>query len=478
MGFLGDLAGQLSSQFNLGENDTKSLNSDGVRYGALGDFASKFDQSAERRYLEEGYLRRDAFNSDSKQFEILMQEPSATVLVKKRMLSSLADNYRVDYMDSQDKLYYKATMVLFKNKCEQIAALEKLSKIQKITTSMNHVDDQLMSLIMSLGSFLGGNDNDIKALESTLSKIRKIYAFNKPSMVTNWITDNSTIFKNQLGEGTGVIEITNFTSITTTVTTDINSPGNFNLVIEDPYESMVISDYDIEKAISDSNNPFINSNVFETIKYDNETLINDLTSRLNSYRRSRGASNISFRVNPDTLLGRRVTAIIDGNGLEIPFEYSLAFIKTKPDVKEGADVIKEETIYPSGSALLGGLDDLANWADSDSNVVSNNGVTVPKEFLLNGDIAGFEGLKNRPMLFGNITQFKDSDKKSGARTSARSEFAVFQSLVAAIYNKISLECNSKNALFQSNDSSNYSRRNLRFNFLGKNIIQPMDVVNI
>ena len=410
MGFLGDLAGQLSSKFNLGENITKSLNSDGVRYGALGDFASKFDQSAERRYLEEGYLRRDAFNSDSKQFEILMQEPSATVLVKKRMLSSLADSYRTDYMDSQDKLYYKSMMALFQNKCEQIAALEKISKIQKIATSMNEVDDQLVSLLMSYGSGMSSlfsettYGKEVQEFNSTLSAIRKIYAFNKPSMVTNWVTDDVSLFKNKFGQGTGVIEITNFTSITTTVSTDLNSPGSFTLNISDPYESMVISEYDIEKAISDSNNPFINASIFETTRRDSETLINDLTSRLNSYRRSRGASNISFRVNTDTILGRRLTAIIEGNGLEIPFEYSLAFIKKEPDVKK-------ETIYPSGSALLGGLDDLANWADSDSNVVSNNGVTVPKEFLLNGDAAGFEGLKNIPMLFGDITLSKDSDKK-------------------------------------------------------------------
>ena len=477
MGFLGDLAGQLSSKFNLGENITKSLNSDGVRYGALGDFASKFDQSAERRYLEEGYLRRDAFNSDSKQFEILMQEPSATVLVKKRMLSSLADSYRTDYMDSQDKLYYKSMMALFQNKCEQIAALEKISKIQKIATSMNEVDDQLVSLLMSYGSGMSSlfsettYGKEVQEFNSTLSAIRKIYAFNKPSMVTNWVTDDVSLFKNKFGQGTGVIEITNFTSITTTVSTDINSPGSFTLNISDPYESMVISEYDIEKAISDSNNPFINASIFETTRRDSETLINDLTSRLNSYRRSRGASNISFRVNTDTILGRRLTAIIEGNGLEIPFEYSLAFIKKEPDVKK-------ETIYPSGSALLGGLDDLANWADSDSNVVSNNGVTVPKEFLLNGDAAGFEGLKNKPMLFGDIRLSKDSDKKAKARTSTQSELAVFQSLVAAIYNKISLEGNSKNALFQNNDSSNYARRKLRFNFLGKNIIQPMDTIHI
>ena len=94
MSFLGDLADQISSQFNFGENTTTTLDGiiDGqnVKYGSLGDFASQFDQSAERRYVEEGYLRRDPYNTDPKQFETLWQEPNATVLVKKRMFSSIA----------------------------------------------------------------------------------------------------------------------------------------------------------------------------------------------------------------------------------------------------------------------------------------------------------------------------------------------------------------------------------------------------
>jgi hypothetical protein len=117
MAFLGQLADQLGSQFSISENNNKTLDgADGERYGALGDFASKFDQSAERRYLEEGYLRKDAFNIDSKQFEILMSQPQATVLVKKRMLSSVSDNYDLTYMDKDEKLYFRAMKILFQNK--------------------------------------------------------------------------------------------------------------------------------------------------------------------------------------------------------------------------------------------------------------------------------------------------------------------------------------------------------------------------
>ena len=105
MGFLGDLADAMSSTLSLGENTNHSLDGtvDGnySKYGALGDFAQHIDQSAERRYLEDGFLRRDPLNVDPKQFEILMQQPSATMLVKKRMFSSIAENFRPDYRNSR-----------------------------------------------------------------------------------------------------------------------------------------------------------------------------------------------------------------------------------------------------------------------------------------------------------------------------------------------------------------------------------------
>src|SRR5271163_2220699 len=119
MGFLGDLAGALNSQAGIVQNTTDTLDSviDGqnIPYGTLGNFASQFDQSAERRYVEEGYLRLDPYETDPKQLEVLWQEPSATVLVRKKMFSSVSENFRPDFMDQDEKLYYKAMNILFRN---------------------------------------------------------------------------------------------------------------------------------------------------------------------------------------------------------------------------------------------------------------------------------------------------------------------------------------------------------------------------
>lgn len=439
MGFLSDLA----DQFSLGENTLRTLDATiddkFTRYGELGEFASKFDQSAQRRYLEEGYIRQGATNIDSKQFEVLMQQPSATVMIKKRMFSSMGESYRLDYMDADEKIYYKAMSHLFHNKCKQIAALEKLSKIQKIASALDNVDDQLMSIVFSLTDELASTSGSDAAQESdnlssggkevssflqTMDRIRKLQAFNKSARYTSWISDESNLFKNQYGAGTGVIEITNFTSFNVSSTNNISNPGRFSISIADPYESMVITEFDIEKAIADATNGFNNSSAFFAFSENANDLIVQLTTRLNTRRDARGASRISFKMNPDTILGRRLTAIIEGLGLDIQFEF---------------DYFKTLSLNPD-----------------------NNGVDVQKEYLINGELAGFQGLDDEKKL---ITIYKES------------ELSLFGQLVAAYYNKMAMDKNSKNALQLTNKKTNYARRKLRFNFLGKNIIQPMDNIH-
>ena len=258
MSFLGQLSDQITSQFSLGDNDTHTLDSviDGsnVKYGSLGDFAKNIDQSAQRSYVEEGYLRRDPYNTDPKQFEILMQEPNATVLLKKRMFSSVGDNFRPDFMDNSEKLYYKASRILFQNKCNQISALEKLSKIAKITAAVGNVSEQLLPLIVTLtdqlnysgplnnvpfssglfGALPDANPyqtSKVGPFTSVIDRLRKVFSFNNAAHTTTWLTDSMDMFQNTLGQGTGVIEITNFTNLTTTTNVDLESGGSFGLTI-------------------------------------------------------------------------------------------------------------------------------------------------------------------------------------------------------------------------------------------------------
>ena len=462
--FLGSLASQLSSQMNLGENENHTLdkadiaNGKPIKYGQLGELAKKIDFSAERRYLESGYLRRDPYNVSPKQFEVLMQEPNATVLLKKRMFSSLAENYRPDYMDQDEKIYYKAMKILFQNKCNQISALEKLSKLEKIGTIMGQFDDQTVPLIITLTDIftagygqgtnlwqsLGASNpyanTDMNAFVNVVNQLRKIYAYNTPNKYTTWITDNTNMFEPTLGQGTGVIEITNFTSLTTTTTTSIEDPGSFSISISDPYESMLITEYDIEKAIADATNAFYNHKTFEIGKQDAEKLITDLQNKLNNMRAVRKASPISFKINPDTLLGKRVVAIIDRLGEEILFTYDSSSVAS---------------LFTGGA--FGG------------------GTTVNSGFIVNGkqasEMAGYDGLQSDKFMFGNLGT-------SGNHAGMDSELSLFGRLVKAIYTKLSLDANSVNAFQIANKNTNYARKKMRTNFLSKLIFQPMDVVNI
>ena len=458
--FLGALAGAISSQFSLGENTNHTLDAvdidtgKNVKYGSLGDFAQHFDQSAERKYVEEGYLRIDPFTTSPKQFEILMQEPTATVLVKKKMFSSVGDNFRPDFMDADEKVYYKAMRVLFQNKCAQIAALEKLSKIQQITDSMGSVSEQLMPIIFSLSDSIssgfstpfGGSSNPLQNAASSFSKtidnLRKVYGFNRTSKVTSWITDSTNLFQSQFGQGTGTIEITNFTSLTTTTSTDsLGSPGTFSITISDPYEAMLITEWDIEKAISDATNMFYNSKINQFAKESSTTLINDLTVRLNNTRAARNASPISLKISPETLLGKRVTAIFDRLGIELPFDY---------------DSTSAASIF-SGGAFGGGA-------------------TIPPEYLKGGEIAGNDGLDPQKKKFFNIRTKHNQQKRT--HEGRDSEVSLFSRLISTIYSKLSQDANSQAAFVFNNAKNNYARKKLRFNFSGKLIIQPMDVVHI
>ena len=450
MTFLGALANQLNNQYSLGENTTTSLdavvNGQNQKYGSLGDFAKNIDQSAQRSYLEEGYLRLGSSGAEPKQFELLMQEPNATVLVKKAAFSSIGENYNPSYMNSDEKLYFKAMKVLFQNKCRQIAVLEKLSKIQKITSGVGSVSDQLLPIIISLTDTLNSNSSDnlpssffgspnsngdVSSFTQVVERLRRIYAFNTTNDITTWITDSSNLFQSQFGQGTGVIEITNFTSLSTTCTNSIQSPGGFNFTISDPYETMLITEWDIEKAISDATNAFYNSKIYQFGQDSAAQVLNDAKSRFNQLRSARNASPIEFIVAPNTVINKRVRAIIDASGTEILFTYN------------------------SGFAGL------------------NSSVIVAPEYLQGGAVAGFNGLSTSVNPIAGLGPDNNIQP-----LSPQSELAIFQQIITTTFNQLTLTANSQSAFQTSNKNTNYARAKLRFQFSGKVLIQPMDTVHI
>lgn len=462
MGFLGDLSDSLSAQLGIQQNNTTGLDSiiDGqqVQYGALGNFASEFDHTAERRYVEEGYLQKDPYETDPKLSEILWQEPNSTVLVKKKMFSSVAENFRPDFMDADERLYYKAMCLLFQNKCVQISALEKLSKIQQVTAAVGSISEQLYPWIITLtdtvvansslgngaalfGAVAAGSNpmttQDMSSFISVVNRLRVVNTYSQTNPYTTWISDPTNLFQANFGPGTGVIELTNFTNINTTTSVDLRSPGHFSFTISDPYESMIISDYDIELAISDATNVFYNNKSFEFGTQSINQTINTQQGLLNSQRAARSASPITFKIQPNSLSSNQVIAIIDRTGLNIPFTY---------DSTGGTGI--------PGVGLTG----------------LGNDVTVPADYLFGGHIAGYDGLATTSTPIGPFNNI--------VPLISNSELTTFQAIVTAIFQQLQLLKNASIASVTNNETNNYARRKLRFNFSGKLVISPMDVVHI
>ena len=445
------LTQQIQEQYGVGDTQKNihnvAQNGNNQNYTQLGDYSKQFYHNNQRQYLEEGYLRLDPFNVEPKLFETLLQEPDATILLKKRVFSTLAENYRSDVMDAEEKLYIKATKILFQNKCNQISAMEKLTKIARVTAAVGQLDTQLMPLIIDLvdnasNSFAaysqsgmtstptfgaptnvgGGDPTSFQKLVTVVNKIRKIFAFSPVNPYTTWVTDLLSPFQSKLAQGTGVIELTNVTEIRTTTTVDFNGGGTFNLTITDPYGLMRVTEYDIEWALSDALNFVANQKLYQQGLASLQDISANNIQQLNDARISRGASAIQLISNVNTVVGNLVTGIFATSGEQINYTYSAA----------------------------AGLFQAA----------ANSGVTVSIESLIGGPNVGNDGL--------NPT-----------------EVNLFSTAVISMYQAINYTQSAAptSTVFtdpsgKSNLDVNYVRNKLRFHYGNKLVAQPMDRIHI
>lgn len=343
MGFFDNLLGAVNQLAGVGENITRSLDTNianaplggTATFGQLGDFATKIDRSANRSYVETGFIR----NLIPRQAEILMQEPDLTVLIKKQMFSSLVENYKPELMDADEKLFYRASKKLFQNKCAAISAYERLTKIDRVIGANGVIDDFLFPVVFAAMDTLNGLGVSIfdNKTQSVMDTLRKVKNLSEVNYRTTWITESDIPAVSDLGDGTGVFEITNVSSVSTTTSTKFGG-GSASMEIEDPYQLMRIFPKDIEQAIRESAGGFINNAFFRVTEAQLERSTNDLRTQLGQIRRARGATAIRFRVNEDTLLFRRVRAIIDEEGRDIKFSYDggLAGIGGSVDVDDSA----------------------------------------------------------------------------------------------------------------------------------------------
>lgn len=312
-GFLSNLGDILGQQFYTGENKNKSAQ--------LGSFANQYDRSAQRSYTEQGYFRNHAADNTPKQLDILLQEPEATVLVKKRAFASLAEHYRPDMMDKDEAFFMKCTKILFKNKAKQISSYEMLTKIAQVSTSIGEVDYHLLPILFGATDALSALGVNLGGFKTTVDQVRKLIAFTGDARYTSWIANPNDTFNVSAGEGTGVMEFTTMMNFSTTTSIKFNS-GQFSISFADPYNLMRITNNDVEAAISDSVNKLYGNRGFNLLNDIAQGTLDVQKKQLNLLRAGRGVNAVRFIIEPGTFVGKRIRALIDITGFEIIFDAS------------------------------------------------------------------------------------------------------------------------------------------------------------
>lgn len=215
---------------------------------------------------------------DVKKRRVTSQEPTLTVYLKKRAFSSLKDENNSNFMDPGEKLYLRATKILFEKKCSQIGAYESLTKASRLISEDADLDVAQIDYVISMlqGSMSAAEESfedefqqaiedgdyakaniladDFNASESMgrvvaglIEARRRAHKLNHAT-TTNWVIDPDQTDIHDVGRGSGVIELTLINSINTSL--DLDNRGSFNFSTQDPYNLMKITTDDIEIALS------------------------------------------------------------------------------------------------------------------------------------------------------------------------------------------------------------------------------------
>jgi hypothetical protein len=418
MAFLSKLGNIINNQFGTGENTRK-------------DFKIVGDKTAERTYIENGFIR----NIRPRTRSVLFQQPDIYVVVKKRMFSSLINNSKLDVLEQKERLILAASKKLFQNKCKIISTYEKLTKIEKLTVesgSFNtYLGPEFLNLVDSLSvtGILGFD----KSVLSAVDTLRKVLSYAPPSEYTAWTTNEwDASFANNVGEGPGTLELTNVSSITTRASVEWDG-GSASLTLEDPYNILTITEQDIDQALADVTNLY-QRGFFQTTINELKNVISELESELAIERRARNASNITFKINPGTVMSKKVRAILDDESMEIKFQHS------------NTSEIEEDSV----GEVLGSI------FSSVAGIITGGTVDIEPEFL-----------KGNPSV--NISESNQLTK---------SEQKKFSRIISNIFTLLNYNETSKAEVNRNNADVNYARNRMRLFFNGKYVIQPMDVVTI
>ncbi len=411
------------------------------------------DTTIANTYVENGWA--DIQKTKPNIRNVITQTPELIVVIKKRMFSSLKDNFTTENMDATEKELLRASKKLFENKCREISAYESLSKIEHIVTKEGAVNSGIITSaldaldqtqgVLSWNGLLTSSP-EISKLQQVASKLRDVLLQNGYSTTTNWV-QNTRAPSFYSGAGTGVIELTMVTSFNCTTSVRFGQ-GNASFSIIDPYRILAVTEQDIERAMFESSDGKFN--LINSLADSLQNEVDQTLQSLNELREFRNASPVSIVTNPYNRVYNRITIILDRYGIEL----------TSPDGdglrSDLFDVSEEEAIATFEGLINTVVLPPSSWSKS---AVSNAQSLAALEMFKNNPTP------NAPKGLGWAYDLQTYDEKK---------------LLKEVYEKSimlsALRQKDYNDFIDYGQRTNYVRRCMRQNFLGKQIIQPMDIV--
>ncbi len=292
----------------------------------------------------------------------ISQDVTPTILIKKRMFSTLRDYYDLDYLGSEDRLYIRAVKNLIRKKCEDIAYHESLTYIDKIIEDPGFlyesgINDTLIKLINSVEtiasaiSSLAAVFNPERILVGEEIKDRQWYQQivdlknaaerSRQNKLTTWIVDPQAADLRLTGPGVGVVEFTMVSQITTSTT--LSGAGQCELTIEDPYKLSMFTEADLDQALKEAyleDGRATNLQVADANQIISE--VSRLDRELNTARRARGASEINFQFPYG----------VDGDVYGTLVRYNFSFANTAIFISTDG-LQRSDSLFPFEERLIG-----------------------------------------------------------------------------------------------------------------------------
>lgn len=302
----------------------------GVIFSRLQEKAINFirqnAETAENSFVEDGIQNIPGFSSQSESYSsfkqpstrrIITQRAQATVFIKKRMFASLRNNFDIRFLGENEKLFLKASKLLFDKKSQDLSYYESLLNLESIFKNDGFVNIDAIT-DKTLDSFFEA----VKIMDPSLAKqsqralgqefitdpalspysriilqllrLKELNQKSKGNRLTTWIYDPKNPDTVGIGEGVGVIELNLVTTISTKTSLKPGE-GTATLTIEDPYRIMTITESDIEVALKQALAEKSSSR--KASQFVSEGLLSraeTLDRELNALRRSRRVSEINF----------------------------------------------------------------------------------------------------------------------------------------------------------------------------------------